>query len=241
MIVIPSIDLHKGYAVKRIRGIEGSEVVMKNPLDVINDLISNYEVERIHIVDLDGAKFGKPIHFDIIKKLIEIAKEHNVKVQVGGGIRYLEHALMYSKLDADVVISSIVFENTIETKKIINTIGSDKIFVSVDIKDGKISIHGWLKKLNLEILSYLNELDIRKIIYTCIDVEGMLKGIKIYPDVIQKLKSLNISELIYAGGVKDEQDIEILHRNNFTGVIVGMAYYMGYLKRLIEFCKRLKR
>jgi len=232
--IIPSIDISHGHAVKRVQGVEGTEVVKVSPFKVLENILAYRDkIRRIHIVDLDGAKEGYPKNFEIIKQIVESVQD--IKIQVGGGIRKLEHALMYVKLGVDIVISSIVFKDFEEAKKIVEDIGPEKVFVSIDIKEGKIAISGWTECSVADVVDRLRLLDIENVIHTCVDVEGTLQGPRPYVDLINTLrKELRIRNLFYAGGVRDKNDVKMLEKFGFNGVIIGMAMYMKGLEHFLS-------
>ena len=238
MVIIPSIDISRGLAVKRIRGVEGSEIVKEDPMKVLENILKfSDKIKRIHIVDLDGAKFGKPINFETIIKIVNICKEYGIKVEVGGGIRKLEDALKYVENDCDIVLGSIVFKDLNETKKIFSKCGKDRIFVSIDVKGGRLAISGWLEVLDVRnVVEYLSNLDVENIIHTSIDVEGTMAGPKPYIELIDELKSrLSIKNLFYAGGVRDVEDVKFLLKFGFNGVIIGMAMYNKGLEHFLNY------
>ncbi len=233
MLVIPSIDISEGMAVKRIQGVRGTEVVKTDPMSVLGYILKfRNKLERLHIVDLDGARAGRPVNISIIRKIVENCQ--GLRVQVGGGIRKLEHALELARLDVDIVIGSVVFRDFQEAHRIVRTLGSDKVFVAVDVKGGRLAIQGWEETAVVDIVDYLRRLDVTNIIHTCVDVEGTLQGPRPYMDLINSIrKSLKIKSLFYAGGVRDRSDIEYLEKLGFNGVIVGMAMYMRGLEHFL--------
>ncbi len=236
MLIIPSIDISRGLAVKRVQGIEGTEIVKVDPMQVL-EMILRYrgKIKRLHIVDLDGAKEGRPINMDIILKLLRKAREADVQVQVGGGIRRLDHALIYAREDADIVLGSVIFKDPQEARRIIRELGTDRIYVSIDVKEGRIAISGWTETIDQDPISQLSALDVRNIIYTCIDVEGRMMGPMINRELINRLRrALSLRDLYYAGGVRDKRDIEHIRREGFNGVIIGMAMYVKGLEHFLE-------
>ncbi len=236
MYVIPSIDISQGRAVKRIQGIEGTEVVRVDPIEVLENIVRfTGKIRRVHIVDLDGAKLGKPVNKDIILRLIERAIKEGLEVEVGGGIRSIDHALAYVDKGADIVLGSVVFKDPERAKMIISNIGEDRVFVSIDVKEGRIAVSGWLETVDVDPVRYLSDINVRNIIYTCIDVEGRMKGPVVDKGLIEKLKNnLNIRNLYYAGGVRDKDDVKKLVREGFNGVIIGMAMYVKGLEHFVE-------
>lgn len=234
MLVIPSIDISEGMAVKRVQGVKGTEVVKTDPMSVLEYILKfRNRLERLHVVDLDGARAGRPVNLEIVKKIVENCQ--GLRVQVGGGIRKLEHALELARLDVDVVIGSVVFKDFQEAQRIVKTLGSDKVFVAVDVKGGKLAIQGWEEVAVVNVVEYLRRLDVVNIIHTCVDVEGTLQGPRPYMDLINSLRrNLGIKYLFYAGGVRDKSDVEYLEKLGFNGVIIGMAMYMRGLEHFLQ-------
>ncbi|NPA69301.1 MAG: 1-(5-phosphoribosyl)-5-((5-phosphoribosylamino)methylideneamino)imidazole-4-carboxamide isomerase, partial [Crenarchaeota archaeon] len=160
MLIIPSIDISRGLAVKRVQGVEGTEIVKVDPMQVLEMTLKHVgKIRRIHIVDLDGAKEGRPINVEVILKLLREAKDRGLEVQVGGGIRSLDHALIYVREDADIVLGSIIFKNPQESERIIREIGREKIYASIDVKAGRIAISGWTETIELDPIAQLSKLD----------------------------------------------------------------------------------
>lgn len=237
MLIIPSIDISRGLAVKRVQGVEGTEIVKVDPMQVLEMILKHVgKIRRIHIVDLDGAKEGRPINVEVILKLLREAKDRGLEVQVGGGIRSLDHALIYVREDADIVLGSIIFKNPQESERIIREIGREKIYASIDVKAGRIAISGWTETIELDPIAQLSKLDIRNVIYTCIDVEGKMQGPKISRDLINKMRNiLSLRNLYYAGGVRDKNDVKYLKEEGFNGVIIGMAMYVKGLEHFLDY------
>ncbi|NPB00500.1 MAG: nickel transporter [Crenarchaeota archaeon] len=236
MLIIPSIDISRGLAVKRIQGVEGTETVKMDPMQVLKTVLKYVgKIRRIHIVDLDGAREGRPINVEVILRLIREAKERGLEVQIGGGIRRLDHALIYARENADVVLGSIIFKNPQEAERIIRELGPEKVYASIDVKSGRIAISGWIETVDVDPISQLSVLDIRNIIYTCIDVEGKMQGPMVNRELINKIRyRLSLKNLYYAGGVRDKHDVKYLKAEGFNGVIIGMAMYVKGLEHFLD-------
>ncbi|NPA24138.1 MAG: nickel transporter [Crenarchaeota archaeon] len=235
-LIIPSIDISRGLAVKRVQGVEGTEIVRIDPMKILEDIIKYVgKIRRIHIVDLDGAKEGKPMNRDIIIKLVREAVKNGLEVEVGGGIRDLEHALTYVREGADIVLGSLIFKNPDKARTIIKEVGTDRVFVSVDIKHGRIAVSGWTETVDVDPIDVLSSSDIMNVIYTCIDVEGRMTGPTVDRSLVRSLRErLNLRNLFYAGGVRNRDDVEMLEREGFNGVIIGMAMYVKGLSHFVE-------
>ncbi len=222
MIVYPAIDLINRKAVRLEQGnYDKKTEYSDNPIEIAQKFESE-GAEYIHIVDLDGAKTKRPVNMDVIK---DIAKSINIPVQVGGGIRTLrsvEELLEYAKR---VIIGTIAVTEPEVLEQMVKKIGSDKIVVSVDYKNGSPAINGWLEevKLTTEALQVrLSGLGIRTVIVTDTDKDGILSGPNI--KLMKQWKQAGF-DTICAGGVTTVNDIAELAAANIDGAIIGKALY----------------
>ncbi|QGA54655.1 1-(5-phosphoribosyl)-5-((5-phosphoribosylamino)methylideneamino)imidazole-4-carboxamide isomerase [Sulfolobus sp. E5-1-F] len=224
--IIPSIDISLGKAVKRIRGVKGTGLVLGNPVELASR-IYNEGYTRIHVVDLDAAE-GVGNNEMYIKEICKIGFDW---IQVGGGIRDTEKAKRLASLDVNALIfSTIVFTNFSLFMDIVREIGSNRVMVSIDYDDTKrVLIRGWREK-SIEItdgIKKVNEFELLGIILTYITNEGTTKGIdhnvKDYVKLIRGVKE-------YAGGVSSYEDIVYLKNVGFDYIIVGMAFYLNKIR-----------
>lgn len=230
MIIIPAIDLKENQVVRLFQGDYAKvKVYGKDPISYAK-LFESLGAKRIHVVDLEGAKEGKPIHKDLILKL---AKSVSVPVQVGGGIREREHLEVYIKNGISQVIIGTKAIESLDWLKEICLIYPNKVIVSVDVRGDKVALSGWLKlsQVNyLEFIEKLNELTLFAIIVTLIERDGTQAGV----ETSRLREALKVSKhpLILAGGVSTIEDIKRLKEideSNFLGVITGRAIYEGTL------------
>jgi len=234
--VIPSIDLSDGLAVKRVRGEPGTELLHTSPLRVLQEIMKYAPpIERLHVVDLDGARQGYLANIHVIERLIRICRNHGLEVEVGGGVRSVEDAeYLYSK-GADIVLGSIVFKNPEVAARIIERVGPDHVYVALDIKQGRIAVSGWSELLDLaDPVEHLARLGVKNVVYTVVDVEGTLSGPQVDTSLLQRLREkLRLRDLFYAGGVSSREDILKLVDLGFTGVIIGRAMYTLGIQALL--------
>ena len=161
MIIIPAIDLIDGKCVRLTKGdFDTKKVYDKDPLEQAKEFES-INIKYLHIIDLDGAKQGKIINLPKIEK---IAKNTNLQIQVGGGIRTIEDGKKLFNAGANkIIIGTLAVKEPVLFKQFIDTFGSEKIVLAVDIKDGKVGTHGWLEKSELtaeEFIEKMEELDV---------------------------------------------------------------------------------
>ncbi|AFK23222.1 1-(5-phosphoribosyl)-5-((5-phosphoribosylamino)methylideneamino)imidazole-4-carboxamide isomerase [Pyrococcus sp. ST04] len=228
MEVYPAIDLMNGQAVRLYKGKRDSVKVYGDPLRFAEKF--SEVVDKIHIVDLDGAFTGKPRNLDVVRRIIE---EIGVKVQIGGGFREYEWiAKAYSIGVENVIIGTRAFDlDFLEriTKEF------DGITVSLDSKDGKIAIKGWVEGgIPVKEAYSLVKPYVSRFVYTSVERDGTLTGI----EEIEKF--WGDEEFIYAGGVSKLSDVVKLSKIGFSGVIVGKALYEGFfsLEELVEVAKK---
>ncbi|MBT3865415.1 imidazole glycerol phosphate synthase subunit HisF [Candidatus Peregrinibacteria bacterium] len=225
MLIIPAIDLIDG---KCVRLSQGDYSQVKNydqdPIEVAQKF-KKQGINFIHIIDLEGAKEGKPINFP---KTAEVAETTGLAIQTGGGIRTFEDAekILNSGIKR-VILGTSALANPKLVKDLVSKFGADRIVVSIDAKDGIVMIKGWIEKSDLtleEAFEKLKDTGLEIIIFTDVKRDGMLKGIN--PENIKKVLNKGF-KIIVAGGVTTQEDIDQLETLNVYGCIIGKALYEG--------------
>lgn len=234
--VMPAIDLYEGKVVRLDRGQYDKMSVYSN--DPIEYARKFYEMgaRYLHIIDLEGAKLGKAVHLSILEK---IASEIPVKIEYGGGLRSamsIEDAL---EAGAERAIISTRALTDIEFLKVISEVYSDRVALSIDVKDGMVYIKGWQEPaMNIEqALKLVAEYKIPHLIFTDIDRDGTNIGVNF--EFVEKVLRLSPVPVTIAGGISSEKDVlELSKYESFglEGVIIGKAYYEGLidLRRIFE-------
>ena len=227
MKIFPAIDLKDGKCVRLSKG-DYKQVThySDNPLEMAETWISQ-GANNLHIVDLDGAKAGKPINFTIIES---IRKEFpNLFIQVGGGIRNQENINRYINAKIDKVIIGTKVVTDPEFIKKIDTNILNRIVVDVAVKDGMLAVQGWNESSSYnikEFISILNQNNISEIVFTDVSKDGMLQGINL--EKIKEILNFSNIPLIASGGVTSIKDIENLKKlkdKGLSGIIIGKALY----------------
>lgn len=231
MLIIPAIDLKGGKCVRLWQGKEDKETVYsEDPLAVAKMWVKK-GAQRLHIVDLDGAFRGKPVHLEIVEK---IAREVDVPIEFGGGIR--EKAIL------DDVFARGVDYAILGTRALSFDFVKDaclkfegKIIISIDTRQDKILAEGWKKESSLkveELVKGLVGLGVKTIIFTDTTRDGTLKGVN--TKLIQEFLEIVVNvKVIIAGGVASLADIRKLaglSGRGPAGVIIGKALYDGRVK-----------
>ena len=238
MILYPAIDLYEGEAVRLVKGDYQQKTVYSNdPANVALDF-KNCGAERIHTVDLEGAKDGTTPNFETICK---IKQSSGLFVEVGGGIRSMETIRKYLDAGIDrVILGTAAVENKELVKEAV-TEYKERIAVGIDIKDGFVAIKGWLENSSFTAEDFLKEmqaLGVKTIICTDVSKDGMMQGPnkQLYKDLSEEFPEI---DLIASGGVSSIEDIKNLKELGLHGAIVGKAYYTKAidLKEAIEVAK----
>lgn len=228
MEVIPAIDIMEGKCVRLTRGEFDKKVIYSDdPIDIAIQWESK-GADRIHLVDLDGAKTGKPVNKGIIKKIIGRV---SIPVEVGGGIRSIETIQEYIECGAKkIILGSIVFEDEDTIEDIISKY-QNSIIVSLDVREERIFIYGWGKGTQINYIDAgkrLKELGIKEFIYTNIDRDGTLGS----PDIEGLRRFIRLVDIptIASGGISSLEDIKSIKEVGASGVIIGKALYEGKIK-----------
>ena len=231
MEVYPAIDLMDGRAVRLYRGMRESVKVYGDPVRIAERFAEL--VNKIHIVDLDGAFEGFPRNLDVVKRIIE---ETGLRVQFGGGLRSYEAvARAYEAGVENVIIGTKAFD--IEFLRGV-TDDFEGVTVSLDSRGGRVSVRGWLESgMDVKDAYELLRDYVDRFVYTSVERDGTLTGIE---EIERFWKS---EEFIYAGGVSSADDLRRLAEIGFSGVIVGKALYESLvtLEELLEVAECLRK
>jgi len=222
MKIIPAIDLMDGQVVRLVRGDPNKKTVYSNsPLEIAKKW-ENAGVDMLHIVDLD-ATLGIGSNLEIIKKLVS---ELTVPVEIAGGLRDEYTIIEVSKWAERVVLGTLAFKDKETVLKIAETIGKDKLVISVDQIDGIIVVNGWQTSTETKLLDGMNkflQLGFSEFLLTSVSRDGTMQG----PDLesLQQACSLKNANVIASGGISDIVDIKKVKTVNAYGVILGKALY----------------
>ena len=226
MLVIPAIDLLGSEVVRLYQGRFSEEKKYHlTPEELVNEFVEA-GARLIHIVDLEGARKGEPVHKDLILKL---AQSSGAKLEVGGGIRNLDTVREYLEGGVERVILGTVAHSYPELVDQLISLFPQRIVIGIDAFRGKVSVAGWEEETDLDFIDLAKRYDregIRAIIYTEIERDGTLKGPNFW-GIEQILKVVNVP-VIASGGISNLEDILALKRfeaQGLEGVIVGKAIY----------------
>ncbi len=228
--IIPAIDLIEGKCVRLAQGdFARQKIYNENPVEVAKEF-ENAGLNRLHIVDLDGAKNGKIINLKVLEQL---AENTSLTIDFGGGIK--TDADIQSVFEAGAQMASIGSIAVKEPEKFfawLEKYGSEKILLGADVKGNRLAINGWQTETNLEILLFLKNYfarGVRQVFCTDISKDGLLEGTanELYARILSELPELKV---IASGGVSCIEDVFELDKIGCAGVIIGKAIYEGKIK-----------
>lgn len=234
MLIFPAIDLFEGKAVRLLKGDYARMTVYnEDPLSVARDFAAQ-GATCLHLVDLEGAKSGTTPNIDTIRRL---AAENNLFTEVGGGIRTMNTVRAYLDAGVDrVILGTAAVKDEAFLREAVSAYG-EKIAVGVDIRDGKVAIHGWTETSEIDAMDFMAKLEqigVRTVICTDISRDGAMAGTN--HDLYRQLSEKYALQIIASGGVSSLEDVRRLAKRNLYGAIIGKAYYTGAisLKEAIE-------
>ena len=239
MKIFPAIDIKDKKCVRLVKGdFDNKTEYNISPIDQAGRY-KDHGFKNLHVVDLDGALTGKTVNLDIIR---EIVSKHDLKIEIGGGLRTLDSIKNYVDAGVEKVILGSAAIKSKEFLKEACTKFSNKIALGLDAKDGNLSVSGWKENLNIKTVDFLNEINefgVSRLIFTDINRDGT-KSRPNFEDTI-KIASISKCPVIISGGVASMQDIKKakeLGDKNIEGIIVGKAIYDGDIK-LDELAKEI--
>jgi len=229
MNIIPAVDIKNGKCVQLIQGKPGTEqIIIDNPVEVALKW-QEKGAKNLHLIDLDGAFGDKRRNQSVIA---EIIKEVSIPIQMGGGIRSKEDAMTSLEMGVDrIIMGTMAIKNPLIVQQLANEFNSSRIIVALDSKDSQVVIKGWTEKTSKtasQLGKLMEEHGAGYILFTNVDVEGLLEGFEIKP-LMELLNNVNIP-VIYSGGISTMRDLEKLSTTNVYGVVIGSALYKGKIK-----------
>ena len=230
MIVIPAVDLKDGRCVRLSQGrMDQESIYSEDPVQMAKHWESK-GAERLHVVDLNGAVTGTPVHQSLIK---EIANSIRIPVEVGGGIRnletiesYLHSGVKWAILGTAALHSPHLVEEACQRFP-------GRVILGIDARGGKVAIQGWNEVVSLEAIDLAKQFEGRglsAIIFTDIERDGMGTGLN--SEMTRALARSTSIPVIASGGVfriEEIRQLMELEPDGVIGVIVGRALYAGRL------------
>ncbi len=241
MIILPAIDIKDGNCVRLFRGdFSTVEKVAGDYLETAESF-EKAGATWIHMVDLDGAKEGRPVNTKIYT---DVAEKTNLKVELGGGIRSLDTIREYLNMGITrVILGSVALKNPKLVSNAVEKFGSEKIVVGIDAVNGMVATEGWLESSDvnyIELAEKMISVGVKYFIFTDISKDGTLSGVN-----TEQLKALadatkGRADIVASGGVHTMADIVACKEMGLYGTICGKSIYKGTLdlREAIEYAER---
>ncbi len=225
--IIPAIDIIGGSCVRLTRGdFDRKTIYSEQPADVAKKF-EDAGIKRLHLVDLDGAKSGKLVNLDVLKK---IASSTSLQIDFGGGIKTAEDIQMVFDAGAEwATIGSMAVKNPQLFQEWLDLFGSNKILLGADVKNEMLVINGWLHQTEINLFDFIEQKmkqGVQRLFCTDVDMDGLLQGpsINLYKKIKNRFPNLY---LIASGGVSGIADVDALEQAGCEAVIIGKAIYEG--------------
>lgn len=230
MEIIPAIDIIDGKCVRLTQGdYNQKKIYNEKPLEVAKEF-EDVGLNRLHLVDLDGAKAGQVKNWKVLELL---AGKTSLTIDFGGGIKTEKDVEIIFESGASLAtIGSMAVKDEHTFIEWLKKYGADKFLLGADVKDEKIAVHGWQETTEIWIYDFIQkylEQNLKQIFCTDVAKDGALEGpsTELYKNIIQKFPELHF---IASGGVSNIDDVYKLEEINCKGVIIGKAIYEGRIK-----------
>lgn len=228
MIVIPAIDLKDGNCVRLLQGdFERATVYSRDPVEIARRWKEG-GAERLHVVDLDGSRAGRPVNGEVIARIV---RETGLPVELGGGIRNME--ILEACLDTGVrwaILGTAAWKDPDFVLEACRRFPG-RIMVGIDAKDGRLLVEAWMEDSGQEAFDIAGRYDgsgIAAIVFTDTKRDGMETGVNVESTTL--LAEAVRVPVIASGGVSTVEDVRRLRKvesSGICGVIIGKALYTG--------------
>jgi len=225
MIVYPAIDIRGGRCVRLVEGDFAREVEFDaDPVDAAARWVAA-GAQWLHLVDLDGAVVGEPVN---VETIVRIRHAVEVPIQLGGGLRLIEHlsAAFDHGVDRVILGTAAIHDEGLVGEALERW--DDRVAVALDARDGRLAAQGWLEQTEavaLDVALALERTGVQRFIYTDIRRDGTLSGPNL--TALREMVDATGAEVIASGGIGSIDDVVATARTGAGGVVIGRALYDG--------------
>lgn len=226
MILYPAIDLYGGRVVRLFKGDFSKKTEYGEDPGQVAQRLVDAGARWLHVVDLEGAEQGCPIHLETLKQISSLG----VPIQFGGGLRSEEAIARSVDAGATRAMVGSLLTKTPEAPSRLFELFGEALLPAVDVKDGKVAVSGWKETVDLDpapFLKTLCETGFRHFLVTAVSRDGTGTGPDL--DLYGALTRIAGAHLIAAGGISSRKDLENLRERGLAGAVVGKALYNGSL------------
>ena len=225
MTIIPAIDIIEGKAVRLTKGDYSQKTIYnEDPLEVAIQF-EGAGLQRLHLVDLDGAKTGEVKNWKVLEK---IASKTKLKIDFSGGISSQQNVTICFDSGATYAsVGSIAVKDEFTFSGWLLAYGADKFIIGADVKDEIIVIKGWTETTTITVFDLIEKYKtkgVKQFFCTDVNKDGLLQGpsTDLYKKILNQHPSI---DLIASGGVSKIEDVEELRQAGCSGAIIGKAIY----------------
>jgi phosphoribosylformimino-5-aminoimidazole carboxamide ribotide isomerase len=236
MQIIPAIDIIEGKCVRLTHGdYTQKKIYNENPLEVAKEF-EDAGLQRLHLVDLDGAKSGSVKNWKVLEN---IAGKTKLVIDFGGGIKTEKDVeIVFENGAALATVGSMAVKEEAVFNDWLNHFGPERFLLGADVKNEKLTVSGWLEQTDIWIYDFLEKntaKGVQQVFCTDVSKDGALEGpaVALYKSIVEKFPALHF---IASGGVSNMNDVYQLQEIGCKGAIIGKAIYEGRvtLKELMK-------
>lgn len=238
MEIIPAIDLINKQCVRLTKGDFSKVSIYESDPVKMAVRFEKAGYKSLHLVDLDGAKYGASENISVLKSICE---KTMLKIDFGGGIS--NEIILKEVFDlgtSKVSIGSLAVKNPTLLNNWIDKYGADKFIIAADVLQNKIVVNGWQQESDKDLIPFIHSFykkGVRSFLCTDISRDGMLNGpsFDLYLDILNEFPDLN---LIASGGVSSVDDLKMLESLKVPSAVIGKAFYEGLIPidKMVELC-----
>ncbi|QNN25341.1 1-(5-phosphoribosyl)-5-[(5-phosphoribosylamino)methylideneamino]imidazole-4-carboxamide isomerase [Planctomycetales bacterium ZRK34] len=227
MYLFPAIDLRSGQVVRLLKGEYAEQTTYGDDPLAQAKVFADAGATWLHVVDLDGARSGKPEHLQVIEKICQLT---GLRVEVGGGIRNQDTIRQYIEAGVNrVILGTAALQNWDWFDELAHTPTlANKLVLGLDARKGKLAIAGWEQQLELtalEVAQRVSDWPLAAIVFTDIATDGTLAGPNV--ESTREIAEATKIPVVSSGGVGNLDHLRVLRDLPIQGAIVGRALYEG--------------
>ncbi len=222
MLVIPAIDLMDGKVVRLAKGDFAARIVYSDDPAEMAERFRAAGARRIHVVDLDGARAGRPVNTEVVRAIAEV----EVEVELGGGLRTLEAVEQALALGVHAAVLGTAAVERLDLVREACRQFPGRIVAGIDAMGGEVKVAGWEQGTGLpavEVARRVKEAGVALVEYTDVARDGMFSGVDAAGAA--ELQRAAAVPVVASGGVATLQDVEACRKAGLAGVIIGKAIY----------------
>jgi len=227
MHIVPAFDIMDGRLVRLHQGDFGQKTEYPaDPLELAKQM-EGAGIQRLHLIDLDGAREGKPIHLPLLEK---IAGHTRLTIDYGGGLRSMAALRQVWDAGASLFsVGSVAVKAPDEFRAWVERFGAEKFLVGADVRNKQVAVHGWMEQTGLDVFEFIRRvkaLGVSRFSVTDIERDGALNGpaIDLYREIHKLFPDI---ELTASGGISNVADVEALREVGCSAVLIGKAFFEG--------------